>query len=337
MQQASDLIHIPYTPDLTESGITYACRSLAHSYHPKGSLPIDRMRRIVADTAVELAFRHYLGSQEIPFHVNVAIPFTDPDHHDVSLGGHRCKLISAHISQRRQIIPLRADPGRLLQSQTLIPMEQFAAEGQKPDEIQLFAFLLGVVATSREDTIKATAAGQPVFLLHPLPDEWAQPKTWVPLAPLALKSECANPVIVEAGGMDAERNFLTVKMELPPRKRVLVEQDFHSLAYIHVQEQPDARLGIHSPACGSAYIIPPHAWGNVWIYGMDIWLAGWLTHEEFRRKANILNSGQTPRMYIRPHTKTLSVPVRELNPCSPLFRRVKAWEAEKTAHPADLR
>ena len=223
-------------------------------------------------------------------------------------------------------------PDRLLQSQALIPVEQFAAEGQKPDEIQLFAFLLGVVAASQEDMAKASAASQPVFLIHPLPDEWARPKTWAPLAPLVLKSECADPVTVEAGGMDAERNFLTVKMELPPHQRVIVEPDFHSLAYIHVQGKPNARVGIHSPKCGSAYIIPPLGWGNLWIYGMNIWLAGWLTHEEFRRKANVLGREQASLEYIRPHTKTLTVPVRELNPCNPLFHRVKAWAEEKAVY-----
>lgn len=337
MLQASDLIHIPYTHELTEGGIAYACRSLAHSYQRKINLPIERMRQAAGETAVELAFRHYLGDQNIPFHVNEATPFTNPDHHDISLGGHRCKVKSTSITQRRQISFMRADPGRLLQSQVHIPVEEFVAEGQRPDELLLFAVLLGLVAASREEMAKAMAAGLPIFLVHPLPDEWLWPKTWAPLEPLTLKSECLEPIVVETGGMDAERNFLTVKVELPPHKRVTVKQDFHSLAYIHVQEKPIARVGIHSPTRSKPYIIPPHAWGNLWIYGMDIWLAGWLTHEDFRRKANVLNHRQTVFSDISPHIKYLTVPMRELNPCSPLFHQVKVFTAEKTACSIDMR
>jgi hypothetical protein len=331
MLLSSDLLRLPYTPDLTEGGIAYACRSLAYTYNRMGGSPVDRMRRIVAGVAVELAFRRHLGEQGIPFDVLGATPFTDPDHYDVSLGGHRCDVKSYHISRREQITRVHADPGLLLQAPALVPMDQFAAEGHKDDDIYLFAFLLGLAAASLDDADKAAAAGQPVYLVHPLPDEWARPVTWIPLEKLALKSECETPVTVEIGGMDAERNFVTATVDLPPRTRVPVEQAFHSVAYVHPRRRPEVRIGIHSPMRGDAYIIPPYEWGNLQVYGMDIWLAGWLTREEFRRKSYVLNAGQTTFQYAHTRTKNLAVPLTELNPLEPLFHRVKDWAAEKTA------
>src|SRR5688500_3543570 len=90
MISTSDLIHLPYTRDLTEGGIAYAVRSLPYTYNRMGGSPYDRLRRIVAGVAVELAFRRYLSEQDIPFDVKGATPFTDPDHYDVSLGGRGC-------------------------------------------------------------------------------------------------------------------------------------------------------------------------------------------------------------------------------------------------------
>src|SRR5512134_3160729 len=107
----SDFIQLPYTRDLTEGGIAYAVRSLPYTYNRMGGSPYDRMRRIVAGVAVELAFRRYLGEHEIPFDVKGATPFTDPDRYDVSLGGHRCDIKSFLITYREQIMEMRRNPG----------------------------------------------------------------------------------------------------------------------------------------------------------------------------------------------------------------------------------
>ena len=87
MQKSSYLIRLPYTPDLTEGGIAYALRTLSNSFERNGRKPYDRLRRVVAEAAVELAFRRYLSQQEIPYEVVGASPFTDPDKYNVSLGG----------------------------------------------------------------------------------------------------------------------------------------------------------------------------------------------------------------------------------------------------------
>jgi hypothetical protein len=338
MIEVSDLLHLPYTPDLTEGGIAYACRSLATTSERMGSSPLDSLRRIVGGVAAELAFRRTLSEQGIPFGVLGATPFTHPEQYNVSLGGHRCDLKSTLITRRPQIAQIRQNLALVLQAPALIPLDQFAAEGHKPDDLYLFAFLLGVVAAAREDVDRALAAGQPIYLIHPLSDEWAHPADWLPLEKLALKSECETPISVEIGGQNGEpragtgttsREFVTATLELPSKKRVPVEQSFHSLAYLHVARRPEARIGLHSPVRGEAYIVPTHAWGNIWVYGMDILLTGWLTHEEYRRKAKVLNTGMRTLQYDRTPVKSLFVPLGELNPLRPLLAHVKEWEAER--------
>ncbi|MEZ0395715.1 MAG: hypothetical protein ABWK53_04700 [Anaerolineales bacterium] len=333
MLKPTDLIRLPYTPDLTEGGIAYACRSLAYTYNRMGGSPLQRLRRIVAGVAVELAFRRFLGEQAVPFDVLGATPFTQPDRYDVSLGGHRCDLKSYHISRRRQIALIRRDPGRLLEAPALVPLDQYTAEGHRPDDIYLFAFLLGVIAASHEDAARAQAAGQPLYLMAPLPDLWARPPAWLPLNTLSLKSECDQPLRVELGGQDAERRFITWSLDLPPRRRVLVPGEWYTVAYLHCQRRPEARLGIHSPQRGAAHIVHPHEWGNIWVYGMDIFLAGWMTHQEFRRKAFLLKAGASTFQYTRTRTKNLALPVAELAPLVPLLQQVRAWESVRKNQP----
>ena len=76
MITSSDFIHLPCTRDLTEGGIAYAVRSLPYTYNRMGGSPYDRLRRIVAGVAVELAFRRHLTQTDIPFDVKGATPFT---------------------------------------------------------------------------------------------------------------------------------------------------------------------------------------------------------------------------------------------------------------------
>ncbi len=330
MLSLSDLIHLPFTPDLTEGGIAYACRSLVFAGGHMEDAPLEQLRHIVADIAIELAFRRYLNEKAVPFEILSNTPFNHPEHYDISLGRHRSIMKSCLISRRHQISQLRRDPANLLQTAALIPVDQFAAEGHKPDDLYLFAFLLGVVACGQADVGKAVAAHQPLFLIHLLPPDWAMPANWNPIENLSMKSECGTPVTVVIGGQDAGRDFITVELELPPRQRVLVEKGFCSLAYIHARRKPEARIGIHSLLHGEPYLIPAHAWSNLWVYGMDIILTGWLTHEEYRRKARISNPrAQIPQMD-QTGLKNLFVPLSELNPLGGLLDKVRQWEAEQT-------
>ncbi|HEY2980755.1 MAG TPA: hypothetical protein VGJ22_06210 [Anaerolineales bacterium] len=323
----SDLIHLPYTSDLTEGGIAYAVRSLPYTYDRMGGSSFDRLRRIVAGVAVELAFRRYLTRQDIPFDVKGATPFTDPDRYDVSLGGHRCDLKSFLITHREQISDMRRDAGILLKAPALVPSDQHAAEGHRDDDLYLFAFLTGILAASQADLKKALAADQPCHLLHVMPDAWAKPQTWSPLGRLALKSESDAPLRVELSGQDERRGFLTRTLELPPHTRVEAGDPFFALSSVRLEGVPQARLGIHSPIRNETHLIAPREWGNIWVYGMDIWLAGYVTREEFRRRAHNIPSGSRVFQYDRTRTKNLAVPVRELKPLGELLEQVKAWEA----------
>jgi hypothetical protein len=329
MISASDFIKLPYTPDLTEGGIAYATRSLPHTYDRMGGSLYSRLQRIVGGVAVELAFRRYLGEHSIPFDVKGATPFTEPDRYDVSLGGHRCDIKTFVTSKRNQITAMRRNPGLVLRAPALIPEDQFFAANHTEQDLYLFAFLLGLTTNSPEDIQKATEAGQRVYLIHPLRSDWSRPQVWAPLGRLALKSESTEPLCVEIGGLDADRNFVTETLTLEPLTRAFAANNYYSLAYIHTDFIPTARVGVHSAGKGEIYLILPHEWGNIWIYGMEIWLAGYMAHEEFKRKSSAIFAGSRVFQYSKTQTKNMSVPMTDLRSLEDLFERVKEWETEK--------
>jgi len=172
---------------------------------------------------------------------------------------------------------------------------------------------------------KVIAAGQPHYLIHAMPESWTRPARWNPLGALVLKSESAATQTLEIGGQTEGREMRTVTLEVPPRTRVKVEQGFFSLAYVHIQTQPEGRIGIHSPTLQETHLIGPLDWGNIWVYGLDILLAGYLTREEFSRNASSIPPGTRVFQYDRTRTKNLAVSISDLKPLSELFERVRDW------------
>jgi hypothetical protein len=333
MLTSSDLIRLPFTADLTEGGIAYAVRSLPYTYNRMGGSPFDRLRRIVAGVAVELAFRRYLNQQEIPFDVKGATPFTDPDRYDVSLGGHRCDIKSYLITFRSQIAEMRRNPAIVLKAPALVPSDQHAGEGHSDKDLYLFAFLSGLVAASLEDLKKVNEAGQPAYLIHTMPEAWTRPQNWNPLGALALKSDSDETLTVELGGQAEGRGFLTRTVEVPAQTRVVVDDPFFALTYVHIHKMFKGRLGIYNTRRKETYVINHGEWGNIWIYGMDILLAGYMARNEFGRRASHLQAGARVFQYRETRVKNLALTVENLNPLPALLEQVREWENAKELKP----
>ncbi len=234
-------------------------------------------------------------------------------------------VISNRFSSRAGLKSLRfariLEP--ILQAPALVPLDQYSADGHSDNDLYLFAFLSGLIAASPDDFQKAVDANQPTYLTHTMPKSWTRPQSWNSLGPLALKFESDEMLSLEIGGQNSGRDFMTRKIELPPRTRLEVNGDFYSLAYIHVESKPKARLGIYSPSRKETYLIDAIAWSNIWVYGIDIFLTGWIAREEFRRRAGLIREGSRVFQYDQTRTRNLAVPISDLKPMSGLFECVR--------------
>ena len=327
MISSSDILRLPYTRDLTEGGIAYALHSLPYFYHRTGGSLYDGLRRAVAGAAVELAFRRHLAEHNIPYEVKSAMPFTEHDRYEVSLGGRRCEIKSFLISHRDQISQINHDPQVLLRAPALVASDQHAGDEHSPYDLYLFVFLAGLITATQNELQKVTETGQPYHLIHVMPEAWNRPSQWNPLGQLALKSEAKEGITIEIGGQDQGREMRSCTIQLPPRTRIQIEDEFFSLSYVHVKSGPTARIGIHSPVRKETHIIGPQDWGNIWVYGMDVYLAGYITREEFSRRASFIQAGSRVFQYDETYVKNLAVPISDLKPLPELFEKAKAWSA----------
>ncbi len=316
MLTSSDIIHLPYTPDLTEGGIAYALRSLSYN-----NTTYNRMSRMVAGVAVELAFRRYLSQKNIPYEIASTLPFTEHDRHDVMLDKRRCDIKSFFISYREQISKIRREPEMLLDVPALVPSDIDAGEGHTDKDLYIFAFVTGLKATLQGDIKKVIETNQPHYFVHILPEKWRTPQHWNPLGTLILKSEANIGVQVEISGQDAARNDITRLVDLSPNRQILVKDSFYSISAIRIKNNPAARLGISIQK--NTHIISPADWKNIWVYGMDIILAGFITRGEFRQRAKHIPPETRVFQYNSTRVKNLAVPISSLKPLENLFTHIR--------------
>lgn len=321
MLSFTDLIHLPYPRDLTEGGIAYALRSLPYTPTQRSSLAYEPLRRAVAGAAVQLAFRHYLSEHNIPFDIKGAAPFMEHERYDVMLGRRRCDIQSFLISQPDQVSEIQHNPQALLKAPALVASDQHAGDIHSPFDLYLFAFVAGRVTTSLNELQNVIEADQPHYLVHVMPETWNRPRTWNPLGRLVLKSESKESQTLEIGGQTEGREMQSCRVELPSQTRVELRNGLFALSYIHTKRRPTARIGIRSAAHREAYLIGAQEWGNIWVYGLDIWLAGYIAREEFSRRARFIQTGSRVFQYPATYVKNLAVPVSDLKPLSELFEK----------------
>ncbi|MCC6260507.1 MAG: hypothetical protein IT311_06555 [Anaerolineales bacterium] len=321
MLAASDILRVAYTPDLTTGGINHALNSLAYASHPIDASFYETLRRAIANTAVELAFRRHLSQLDIPFEVHPTAPFSAAERYAVSLNGQRCDLRSYLISRREQVLALRNNPAALLSASALVPSDQHARAGHKRNDLYIFAFLAALVTASQTDLKKALAKNQPHYLAHVLPGQWRKPTHWNPLGRLALKSESEEELLIEICGQASAREMRREILSLPPKAKVNVTNTFYSIAAVHVRQIPNARIGIYCEALEEAYVIAPEAWHNLWVYGLDLFFTGYSPYVEFAQKAKPLASHSRTYQYERTRVKNLALPIAELKPLNDLFEK----------------
>ncbi|MDD2922755.1 MAG: hypothetical protein PHQ36_10775 [Anaerolineales bacterium] len=316
MLTPADFLHLPYTADLTEGGIAYALRTVS-----RNNTTYNRMRRIVAGVAVELAFRRHLSQQNIPYEIAASMPLAEHNRHDVLLDNRRCDIKSFFISYRRQILQMRRNPEALLGAPALVPSDIDAGEGHSDNDLYIFAFVAGLKATLPRDIKKVIETNQPHYFVHVMPERWRNPAHWNPLGALTLKSEADEPIAVEISGENEARDFCARVINLPPKKKIGVDDSFYSISSIHIKENPTARLGIIIQ--NKTHIIAPVEWENIWVYGLDILLAGFIARGEYRRRAKYIPAKTQVFQYNKTRVKNLAVPIASLKPLHDLFDRAR--------------
>jgi hypothetical protein len=327
MLSPASILRLPYDASLTLAGIEYAKKSLHYTYNRMRLGAAARLRKIAVGVAVELAFQHWLDANSVPYDRLGMTAFTEKDKYDLRLGGRRCDLKSFLLNDRQKITALRRDPAWLLDCAALVPQDQFQGKSLEESDFYLFGFLAGRETRRGDEVRKALQAELPVYLLHTFTEAaWLGANDWRSLGRLALRADTRRPLEVELGGQNAAREAFVERLHLEPRAPTETQNEFYSLLYLHALRLPGGRLGVRSPALKVTRLVGPAEWQNIWIYGYEVFLAGWLTKSEFRARSRKLPAGSPVKQYPRTQTDNRALPVRDLRPIAELAELVKNSE-----------
>ena len=309
MVSSSDFISLEYTQDLAQAGVLLTHRSLSHLQARETTPTFPELRNQVASSTLALAFRRLIYREKIPHQYLETTPFSDPEHRDITIGGHKCNLIHTLISQRTQIRHALKDSDSLLSSKVYIPGDQTASVSYNEDDINIFAFLFGLVTPNLHAIRNAQEAKQPVFLIHHFPPRWQSLEKWATLGRLVVKNNSKQTLNIQVCGHKANRGYQSEFICLSPGDKRPVSKDYYSLNNLHIDRLPFGRVEIHSPTRTETHRIRPVDWGNLWIYGTQIKIVGYLTCGGFRMLFNSMTMDEHDYRSHHKPLKTNEIPV----------------------------
>jgi hypothetical protein len=325
MLSQANFISLNFTKELTRAGIEYACRSQIYTLDDEGGSWYDRLQKVVADISVELAFRRYLITHKVPHKIIQTTPFSEPEHYEVSFGGRRCIVVSSLITKRDMIRRLRKNPKYLLKASSIVPYKLANLDHLADTDLFLFAFTYALKTNTMEELSNALNANQPIFLIHKFPDFWNHPGAWDPIGKLTLEVESKEAISINLGGLGASRERLSENILLHPGVKLRVKNKYFSLFYLCTEQLPEGKVIVHSPTINRDHIVQMKDWGNIWIYGMEITLVGYITCGQFRRQSSHLPAGSQSLLIPRTDYDNLALPIASLRPLDELFSSVTKW------------
>jgi hypothetical protein len=303
MINPSDLIPLPFTPDLAQAAIRYTCRMLSRSANPEIAAREPQMRQSVAQAIVELALLRHLTGQAVPFTILADAPFTDPQHTGLVLGGHRCQVYTHLLARKTATAHESCFSQDFLEKRRLDFTAGPLPDAWETDDLIIAGVLSARVLLSVADSRAAWRSLDPLHMVVPQALEWVSPHRWVDPGPLTLRSGCSVPIEVELEGLDGQRHPLSETITLAPGETKETEERYYALAAVQVFQAPDGPLALHYPNRNLGCTIQPRQWTNLWPYGAQIALLGYQRRADTRRGA----------------------PYSDLQPLGNLFNRLKEW------------
>jgi hypothetical protein len=319
MLTSADILVLPYDEQFSRAGVQYARDSLHTAYHRFKNETPDRLRTTVAGIAFEMATRRWLEAASIRYDRLGATTLSDPNRFDLAIGGRRFDLKCHLICDKSKIAELHTDPAWLLETDALVPEDQFASERLSENDVFVFGFVTGLEARHSTDTDKAAAKGLPVYMIHlPARETWAKIDPWQSLGDLIFKSNADEPLRIEIGGQDGHHKAVRERVKLPPHTRITALRDYYSVLYLGTPKVPTAAVGLHSSALKQTQVVEPLDWMNIWLYGQRVYLGGWLNKRDFREHSRRLQANSSVKHLHATQGINQALMMRDLRPMAEL-------------------
>lgn len=304
---ASDLVRIPYNAELCRAGIEVACQRLAVS-GPTGKPVHGGLRRMAMQASAELALRRYLQARQARYEIIPRNPFDKPVEYELLLDGRRCTLVIQAITRQALVESALKQDSLLLEGYFTMPLAELALGERREADLYLFACVLAQELPRRRD---ALAQDGGALWLYLFPERWRHPPRWAPLGKVLLSTKAAGPLEVLITGWDAARSLVNESLAFHPDEPVRPRTQFYSLVSLRANRPPEREIGLTCSRFTRPLVIAPMQWSNVWVYGKQIILMGWLTQGEIRR-GWLANRSRLATFSNQ--AESVSIPIRRLHP-----------------------
>jgi hypothetical protein len=325
-------LRLPFPPELTEAGVQATLLGLQHGWLLPVGNPIQALRERVASLAAELAVNRLLVERHMPVE-RIDIPRHEASHRtSLVLGGRRVYLFNSLVSRRGAIYALRKRAQVLQRALVLVPMEQADAI-MDHRTLMLFSYTLGLVTNRQEEYQLAVQKGLPTRLIWLPPERWSQRPGKPAVLRATLKSNCDHPLQIDILGADETGKPARESIVIPPKQPQRLAQRFQTIVALLIDQVPRGQLGVHIPAERSTQVIHRIDWKNIWIYGMEVILAGAAQAVVFNHQARRLPAGSD--VFPHPTTRfpTLACQVSDLISVELLMDRIRAAGPAGTIEP----
>jgi hypothetical protein len=139
-----------------------------------------------------------------------------------------------------------------------------------------------------------------------MPDAWRQPAVRKTPGKFSFRYGGDAPLVIDLYGPGLQPEQYSEQMVLQPQTWSETRYTYRSLTCLQAGAIPTARVEVKSRAHRRPYTVMPLQWSNLWVYGQEIILAGYLPFEEVWNISRPISQGR-----LRP-APTLEVPLANL-------------------------
>ncbi len=318
MSEVTPGVRLSYRSEWTAAAVEAVLEALPWVADQRTTLTTPRLRQLVKDQVGLLALMHWLAEAGLPYRLG-ASPLARIGREPVWVGGRRLFFFSTLIARREVLRPLRRQPGPLLAQAgwATIPAERLRAPGDQPEDALVFGYVLALVTDTLAEARRAHARGHPVRLVFPWKAEkgrWAAPQA------LALKYEGPGALRLTLHG-HTETAYAAASFDLPEGERRITPQRWRTVYALSIEQIPTGRVGIAPPG-GRPVVVTPSQWGNLWLYGLEVWLLGYLSRRTFMQQARYLPAGAVKAPGLLTRRPAYGVPLASLRSPEDLIARL---------------
>jgi len=306
------ILHLAYTPDLTEAGILYAKRMLALGVIRASHTDPTAIRQTITDIAAELAFRRYLNEQNIPYQAAQAAPFSQPDRRVLFLAGRRCRLINSTFRLHR------SEDRDLLKSVAGLSATELNSDRLEHTDLLIFSFTSLKPHPRQQSNWDLTA--NPGWYLYLLPQSWLGKSLPIKGRWVTIENLGNHEIKLELGGLHAPVHPVCREASLAAGQRAGIPDEISSLTYLATRTRPQAGIELHLVGDHRILRIMPDQWMKLGQHAEDILLAGYRTVGDFRQHAQSVHAAHPNHTGSRLPPDAVYLPVAELTPISELLR-----------------